>query len=316
MLVDGAWTQEDRRTDATDGSFQRPESAFRDRVTADGASGFAAEPGRYHLYVNLGCPWAYRTAVFRRLKGLEDVVSMSLLRPDAGPEGWCFSDDEDCGPDPLYGASQLHEIYSRADPRATTRVTVPVLWDRKRETLVNNESAEIIRMLNSEFDAFTDVDTDYYPETLRAEIDAINAVVYARVNNGVYRCGFAATQEAYAQAYTELFATLDRLESTLDQQRYLVGGRLTEADWRLFATLVRFDVAYYSRFNCNKRRLVDYPNLWSYARELYAVEGVAEITSFDHIKRIYFKSRQPLRVLPLGPELDWHAPHDRGRFGT
>jgi putative glutathione S-transferase len=312
MLVDGAWTDDDGRRQGSDGSFVRAQSGFREAVTADGSSGFPAAAGRYHLYVNLGCPWAYRTVLMRKLKGLEDVVSMSLTRPGMGPEGWQFGDDGDTGPDPLLGAKHLHEIYTAARPDCTARVTVPVLWDRERRTIVNNESSEIIRMLNSEFDAFTADRTDYYPEDLRDEIDEINAFVYERINNGVYRCGFAGTQEAYETAFELLFGALDTLEERLGEQRYLVGDRITEADWRLFATLVRFDVAYYGRFNCNRQRLVDFANLWAYTRELYQVPGVAQTVDFEHIKRIYFTGHRRGRIVPRGPSLDFAAPPGRG----
>ncbi len=316
LLVDGIWRDEWYDTAKTGGRFERWESAFRDAVTADGASGFPAEPGRYHLYVALACPWAHRTLIFRRLKGLEKVVSVSVVMPDLGPEGWCFGEAPGATPDEVNGARCLHEIYTRAAPRYSGRVTVPVLWDRRTGTIVNNESSEIIRMFNSAFDGITGNRLDFYPAELRQEIDAINETVYETVNNGVYRCGFATTQEAYEEAFDALFDTLDALEERLDGNRYLLGERLTEADWRLFPTLVRFDVAYYGNFKCNRRALRDYPNLWAYTRELYQMPGIAETVNFDHIKRTYHGIRQvnPTGIVPRGPEIDFDAPHDRARL--
>lgn len=309
QLIDGAWSREDRATHRADGSFARPESPWRREVTADGRSGFRAEPGRYHLYVNVGCPWAYRTVLFRRLKGLEDVISLSCTNPAMGPEGWTFQDAEGRSRDDFTGLAQVHQIYTAADPTFTGRVTVPVLWDEQTGTIVNNESSEIIRMLNGAFDAWGRADLDYYPEPLRAEIDAINEVVYATVNNGVYRCGFAQSQDAYESAYDALFATLDDLESRLSRQRYLVGDGPTEADWRLFSTLLRFDLAYYGLFRCNRQRLVDFEHLWAYARDLYQHPGVAETVDFQAFKTIYWSRTG---VIPKGPDVDWEAPHGRG----
>ena len=308
QLIEGKWSDEDLRTRNADGSFARTESPWRRWVTADGSSGFKAEPARYHLYVNVGCPWAYRTLLFRRLKGLEDVISMSCTNPAVGPEGWTFRDANGLSLDDFTGLEQVHQVYTRAEPEFTGRVTVPVLWDRQNETIVNNESSEIIRMLNREFDAWGRADLDYYPEPLRSDIDAINEMVYANVNNGVYRCGFAGSQEAYEKAYDALFTTLDLLEGRLGRQRYLVGETLTEADWRLFSTLLRFDLAYYGLFRCNRQRLVDFPNLWGYARELYQHPGVSETVDFEAFKRIYW-SRTGL--IPKGPRMDWSEPHAR-----
>jgi glutathionyl-hydroquinone reductase len=320
-MIDGVWHTRFHDTKATGGRFKRTEPKFRNWVTADGSAGpsgtggFAAARGRYHLYVSLACPWAHRTVVFRKLKGLEDVISMSVVEPVMGEQGWQFGLDAEA--DTLNGKQRLNEIYLLADPRYTGRVSVPILWDKKTRTIVNNESPEIIRMLNSAFDAFTNQRTDYYPAELRGEIDAINAEVFQNINNGVYRCGFASTQEAYEEAFLDLFGTLDKLEARLSRQRYLAGARLTEADWRLFTTIVRFDAVYYTHFKCNLRRIMDYPNLSSYLRELYQVPGVAETVNIDHIKRHYFMSMlqlNPSGIVPLGPALDFEAKHDRGRL--
>ena len=320
MLVDGVWKTEWHDTKSTGGRFRRTEPKFRNWVTPDGSAGpsgtggFTAARGRYHLYVSLACPWAHRTVVFRRLKGLEDVISMTEVEPVMGEQGWQFGPDADL--DYVNGKLKLNEIYLLADPRYTGRVSVPALWDKERRTIVSNESPEIIRMLNSAFDAFTNNRTDYYPAELRGEIDAVNALVF-RINNGVYRCGFASTQEAYEEAFLDLFGALDRLEARLSHQRYLAGERITEADWRLFTTILRFDAVYYGHFKCNLRRIVDYPNLSNYLRELYAVPGVAETVNMDHIKRHYYMSMRninPSGIVPLGPALDFEAAHDRGRF--
>ncbi len=293
-------------------------------MTEDGApgpsgeGGFAAARGRYHLYVAHACPWAHRTVIMRMLKGLEQVVSLSVVEPLYGPHGWRFGSSPGTIPDSVNGASELAEIYLRADPRYSGRVSVPVLWDKERRTIVNNESAEIIRMLNGAFGRFTNVRTDYYPAPLREEIDRVNALVYENVNNGVYRAGFASAQEAYEEAFRALFAALDELEQRLSSRRYLVGPELTEADWRLFTTLVRFDAVYYGHFKCNLRRIVDYPNLSNYLRDLYQQGGIAATVNMDHIKRHYYGSQRhvnPTGIVPLGPALDFSAPHDRGRFG-
>ena len=321
-MIDGVWHTRFHDTKSTGGRFKRTEPKFRNWVTPDGSAGpsgsggFAAVRGRYHLYVSLACPWAHRTIVFRKLKRLEDVISMDVVEPMMGDEGWQFGPD--AGRDTLNGKARLHEIYRLADPRYTGRVSVPVLWDREQRTIVSNESPEIIRMLNSAFMAFTDDRTDYYPAELRSEIDAVNDEVFSNVNNGVYRCGFASTQDAYEEAFLDLFGTLDRLEQRLSRQRYLAANRITEADWRLFTTLVRFDAVYYTHFKCNLRRIMDYPNLSNYLRELYQVPGVAATVSIDHIKRHYFMSMlqlNPSGIVPLGPALDFEAKHDRGRFG-
>jgi putative glutathione S-transferase len=316
LLVEGVWQEDVSRT--KDGHFTRPTTSFRNFVTADGSAGptgqggFPAETGRYHLYVALACPWAHRTLIFRALKKLDDVISVSLTKPLYGKTGWEFD-----RPDSVNGKSTLAEIYLLAEPRYTGRVSVPVLWDKKRRTIVNNESSEIIRMLNSAFNAFTDVHTDYYPAALHAEIDRINEVIYPKVNNGVYRAGFATSQAAYEDAARGIFTVLDDLEARLSRQRYLVGREITEADWRLFTTLVRFDAVYYSHFKCNIRRIVDYPNLWNYLRDLYQVPRVADTVNIDEIKRHYYGSQRqvnPTGIVPIGPLLDFAAPHDRGRF--
>jgi putative glutathione S-transferase len=282
-----------------------------------GEDGFAAARDRYHLYVALPCPWAHRTVIMRTLKGLEDVVSMSIVEPLYGPHGWRFGTSPGTTPDSVNGASELAEIYVRADPRYTGRVSVPVLWDSQRRTIVNNESAEIIRMLNGAFGRFTNVRTDYYPPALREEIDRVNALVYENINNGVYRAGFATSQQAYEEAFRALFGALDELERRLSIQRYLVGKDISEADWRLFTTLVRFDAVYYSHFKCSLRRIIDYPNLSNYLRDLYQQPGVAATVNMDQIKRHYYGSQRhvnPTGIVPLGPQLNFSAPHDRRRF--
>jgi glutathionyl-hydroquinone reductase len=323
IFVDGLWRSEWYDTASTGGRFVPTEPVFRNWITPDaspgpsGEGGFAAERGRYHLYVSLACPYAHRTVIFRKLKKLEDVISMSILEPVMGDAGWEFGSGPGAIPDSINGKRRLGEIYLLADPRYTGRVSVPVLWDIKRRTIVNNESPEIIRMLNSAFAAYTDDRADYYPSDLREEIDRTNARIYRDVNIGVYRAGFATTQEAYEEGCRAVFSTLDWTEQRLSHQRYLLGSRLTEADWRLFTTLLRFDAVYYSHFKCNLRRITDYPNLWNYLRDLYAGPGVADTVNMDHIKRHYYMSMltiNPTRIVPLGPELDFTAPHDRGRF--
>lgn len=315
MLVDGHWQEEDPAP-GTDGRFQRPDSAFRGWITADGSSGFAAEPGRYHLYIAYVCPWAHRTLIWRALKGLHDMIGVSATAMAMGPQGWHFGRAQGSDGDPLLGAGYLHQIYTAADPRYTGRVTVPVLWDRQRETIVSNESADIIRMFNAAFDGCGANALDLYPEPLRAAIDALNARIYETVNNGVYRCGFATRQQAYDEAFDALFDTLDWLEQRLATRRYLTGERLTEADWRLFPTLVRFDMAYYGNFKCNARALREYPNLWHYTRELYQHPGIAGTVDFAHIKGGYYGIGRlnPSGIVPRGPQLDFCAPHDRARL--
>ena len=278
-----------------------------------------AEPGRYHLYVSYACPWAHRTLILRKLKGLEDVITLSVVHPVMPEESWIFGDYPGATPDHVNDASYLYEVYLMADPQFSGLVTVPVLWDKKRKTIVNNEYSEIIRMLNSAFNDYAASAYDYYPESLRENIDHINKLVYDNVNNGVYRCGFATTQDAYDRAYDRLFDALDALETRLASQPYLVGRRLTEADWRLFTTLVRFDTVYYNHFKTNKKRLIDYPNLWAYTRELYQIPGVAQTVNMDHIKRHYFVSHRsinPTGIVPKGPDVDFMLPHGRGRIFT
>jgi putative glutathione S-transferase len=307
-----------------DGEFKRAESGFRNWVTPDGGAGpsgeggFRAEPGRYHLYVSYACPWAHRTLIFRKLKKLEDCISVSVVNPYMGPEGWSFDPWPGATGDTINGHAFLHQVYTRADPGYSGIVTVPVLWDKQRNTIVSNESAEIIRMLNSAFDAWGDDAVDLYPMDLRGEIDAINAEVYEKVNNGVYRTGFAATQEVYEENFTRLFDALDQLEARLSRQRYLVGGRITEADWRLFTTLLRFDAVYVGHFKCNRRRIRDYPSLYQYLLELYQWPGVADTVHFDHIKHHYYYSHtelNPRQIVPLGPEQDLAVPHQRQGVG-
>lgn len=320
LLVDGIWHDEWYDTAKTEGRFVRTEAQFRNWVTSDGAAGptghggFKAEPGRYHLYVSLACPWAHRTLVFRALKGLESLISVSVVNPFMGSEGWTFEPGDGVVPDSINGINCMHELYTLNQKDYTGRVTVPVLWDRQTKAIVNNESSEIIRMLNSAFDQIGAQKGDYYPAALRREIDAVNELVYPRINNGVYRAGFATTQQAYDEAVTDLFDALDTLELRLSKQRYLAGNQVTEADWRLFTTLVRFDPVYYGHFKCNIRRLVDYPNLWAYTRELYQWPGIADTVNFDHIKSHYYRSHptiNPTRIVPKGPELDFLKPHHR-----
>jgi len=322
LLVDGVWQQDGQRT--KDGHFIRPTPRYRNWVTPDGSpgpsgeGGFAAESGRYHLYVSLACPWAHRTIIYRKLKALENAISMSVVSPDMLQDGWTFNKDEGSSGDEVNGKSKLSEIYLLADPKYSGRVSVPVLWDKKRKTIVNNESPEIIRMLNSAFDAFTNVRTDYYPQKLRGEIDRLNELVYANVNNGVYRAGFATSQEAYEQAFRNLFDALDEIEQILSGKRYLTGAQITEADWRLFPTLIRFDAVYYAHFKCNWRHIYEYPNLSGYVRDLYQQPGVAETVSLAQIKRHYYHSQKqvnPTGIVPVGPQLDFSAPHDRARLG-
>jgi putative glutathione S-transferase len=317
-LIDGVWHDVWYDTKKSDGRFVRRDSQFRNWVTADGSSGFAAEPGRYHLYVSLACPWAHRTLIVRRLKGLEDLVPVSVVHWHMAEHGWVFEDSEqggdDCTGDRLGGRSYLHQVYTDAQADYTGRVTVPVLWDTRTNTIVNNESSEIIRMFNGAFDAWGDAGLDLYPAELRAEIEAVNETVFHTVNNGVYKAGFATSQAAYEEAVDALFATLDDLEARLARQRYLIGDRLTEADWRLFTTLLRFDPVYHGHFKCNRRRLVDYPNLWAYTRELYQMPGVAETVNFHHIKHHYYVSHRtinPTGIVPKGPDIDFTEPHGR-----
>ncbi len=308
-LVDGTWQDTWFDTAKSGGRFERRESTFRDWIRADGSTRFQPERGRYHLYVSLACPWAHRTLIVRHLKGLEAVISVDVVHPYMGAEGWSFNNPDataEASADTVNGAQFLHQVYTAADPRFSGRVTVPVLWDRKHGTIVNNESADIVRMLNADFENFASTALDLYPAPLRKAIDTINQPVYEHVNNGVYRCGFATTQSAYAEAYADLFATLDMLDARLGNSRYLVGDTLTEADWRLFTTLVRFDAVYVGHFKCNHKRIVDYPHLQRYLVELYAQPGIASTVNMEHIKRHYYESHptlNPSGIVPLGPAL-------------
>ncbi|MEX1147381.1 MAG: glutathione S-transferase family protein [Sphingomonadales bacterium] len=322
-LIDGVWHDVWYDTKSTGGRFEREDSSFRNWITADGTagptgdSGFRAEPGRYHLYVSYACPWAHRTLIFRALKGLEDMISVSVVNPYMGAEGWTFEPGPKVVGDPVHGAKRLHQVYTSADPAYTGRVIVPALWDREQGTIVSNESADIIRMFNSAFDGVGAKAGDFHPDNLCGEIDAINKRVYDTVNNGVYRAGFATSQAAYGEAVAGVFETLDWLEQRLASRRYLTGNRITEADWRLFTTLVRFDEVYHTHFKCNQRRITDYHNLWSYTRDLYQMPGVANTVHMDHIKAHYYKSHHtinPPGVVPVGPGPDFAAPHDRARY--
>lgn len=315
LLVDGQWKDQWYDTESNDGKFVREDAGFRGWVTADPESRFVAEAGRYHLYVSLACPWAHRTLILRKLKGLEKVIDISVVDPYMGEWGWSFSNAPGTIADPLYGLDHLFELYQKAAGGYTGHVTTPTLWDRRHETIVSNESADIVRMFNSAFDGLAEhPERDYYPEAMRDEIDAVNERVYEAVNNGVYKTGFATTQAAYQAPFEALFDALDWLDSRLAERRYLVGDRITEADWRLFVTLVRFDAVYVGHFKCNLRRIADYPNLSGYLRELYQIPGIAETTNFDHIKQHYYRSHptiNPTGIVPIGPALDLHAPHGR-----
>ena len=322
VLVDGQWRDEELPTETgASGDFRRVDSRFRDRITADGSSGFKAEAGRYHLYVAYTCPWAHRAQIFLALKKLERAISVAYAIPGLREQGWSFERNPqfpDCTPDTVNGFRYLHQAYTASEPRYTGKVTVPTLWDTKTRRIVNNESSEIIRMLNSEFRGIAGDDTDYYPEHLRGEIDRVNDLIYANVNNGVYRCGFARSQAAYEEAYDALFATLDELEARLSRQRYLVGRQITEADWRLFPTLVRFDVAYFSVFKCNQRRIADYPNLSNYTRELYQMPGIAATVKPRYYVMGYWSIRKvnPTGIIPKGTPVDLDTPHDRARLAA
>ncbi len=322
QLVDGKWHDIWYDTASTGGKFVRKSAAYRNWITPDGQpgpsgeGGFRAEAGRYHLYVSYACPWANRTLIFRTLKGLEDLITISVVHPDMLSDGWTFETDfPGTTGDTLMGHSFARDIYLAADPQTTGRVTVPILWDKERQTIVSNESSEIIRMFNSAFNGLTGNTDDYWPEEMRDEIEEVNARIYSNVNNGVYKSGFATSQAAYDAAVNDLFDTLDWLEERLGRNRYLMGERLTEADWRLLPTLLRFDLVYHLHFKCNRRRIIDYPNLWGYTRELYQIPGVAGTVHFDHIVRHYHYSHEtinPHRIIPTNPVLDWDVPHDRG----
>jgi len=323
LLVDGVWHDQWYDTKSTGGRFVRQDSAFRNWITPDGspgpsgAGGYKAEAGRYHLYVSLACPWAHRTLIFRKLKGLEDMIPVSVVHWLMLENGWTFAAGPGVVPDPIFGARFLYEIYARAVPHYTGRVTVPMLWDKKTGTIVNNESSEIIRMFNSAFGGCGATAGDYYPKDIRPDIDALNERIYDAVNNGVYKAGFATSQEAYDSAFAELFATLDVLDERLATRRYLLGDRLTEADWRLFTTLVRFDPVYVGHFKCNQRRIADYPNLSGYLRDLYQMPGIAETVNMVHIKHHYYQSHRtinPTGIVPRGPEIDLDRPSTNDKF--
>ncbi|WP_296174751.1 glutathione S-transferase family protein [Psychrobacter sp. UBA2769] len=323
LLVDGQWQDKWYDTKASEGRFEREDAGFRSWVTADGSAGpsgiggFKAEPNRYHLYVSLACPWAHRTTIYRKLKGLEDMISLSVVHPFMGDKGWTFAEGAGVIADPIVKADYLYEVYIAAKPDYTGRVTVPILWDKETNTIVSNESSEIIRMFNSAFDEVGATAINFLPTELLAEIDTVNEFVYSAVNNGVYKAGFATTEAAYKEAVVTLFDALDTLEARLADQRYLLGNTITEADWRLFTTLVRFDAVYVGHFKCNIRRIVDYPNLSGYLRDLYQVPGIAETVSIEHIKAHYYTSHaniNPTRIIPVGPLLDFNAAHDRAHL--
>lgn len=314
LLVDGVWQDKWYDTKSTGGKFVRSQSQFRNWITKDGSAGpsgkegFKAESGRYHLYISLACPWASRTLMMRKLKDLEDHISLSVVNPYMLENGWTFEEYDGVIPDPLFESQYLYQLYLQADPNYSGRVTVPVLWDKKTQTIVSNESADIIRMFNTAFNDITGNTDDYYPESLQEAIDDINAIVYDNVNNGVYKTGFATEQSVYEKELNSLFAELNRLEELLGSQEWLVGNQMTEADIRLFTTLVRFDAVYYGHFKCNLKRLVDYPNLWNYTKRIYNLPGISETVNFDHIKTHYYGSHKtinPNGIIPLGPEIDW-----------
>lgn len=318
LLVDGKWLDKWYDTSKNGGKFERQASKFRDNVSNDEDAKYPVESGRYHLYVSLACPWAHRALIFRKLKGLEEHIDVSVVHPEMLDNGWEFKEYPGSTGDKLYGFDYAHQIYTKAKPEITTRVTVPILWDKQTETIVNNESAEIIRIFNSGFNTLTSNDDDYYPEALRQEIDDINEMVYHDINNGVYKAGFATTQKAYEEAVNALFHALDIVEERLSKQRYLVGSNITEADWRLFTTLIRFDAVYHGHFKCNKKQIADYPNIYGYMKELYQVPGVAETVNFDHIKRHYYFSHtmiNPTQIIPVGPEQDLMSAHGRENIG-
>lgn len=318
LLKNGQW--QDTWYDTSDGVFKREAAQLRNWIGVEGeGKDFPAESARYHLYVSLACPWAHRTLIFRKLKALEPHIGVSIVSPYMLKHGWTFNRSEGSTGDQLHAVDYLHQLYTRNKSDYTGRVTVPVLWDKTQDCIVSNESADIIRMFNSAFDEITGNDADYYPSALRAEIDDINADVYEHINNGVYRCGFATEQTAYEDAYAALFAALDRVEARLCRQRYLAGSQITEADWRLFTTLIRFDAVYHGHFKCNRQRLEDFPALSGYVRELYQWPGVSETVNFDHIKRHYYYSHtmiNPTQIIPAGPDIDFDSTHDRGRIAS
>lgn len=320
LLVEGKWHDQWYDTKSTGGKFVRADSKFRNWITTDGENGpngetgFKAEANRYHLYVSLACPWAHRTMIFRKLKKLEDMISVSVVDHYMGTSGWTFKQNDGVIGDPIHDAQFMHQIYTQADANFSGRVTVPVLWDKTQNTIVSNESSEIIRMFNSAFDNIGAAKGDYYPKNLRTDIDAVNDKIYHAINNGVYKCGFASTQEAYEEPFNALFDELEKVETILDKNRYLTGNQITEADWRLFTTLIRFDAVYVGHFKCNKKRIADYPNMSNYLRELYQIPGIAQTVNMEHIKKHYYGSHDtinPHLVVPLGPQLNFNAPHNR-----
>ncbi|KOP22967.1 glutathionyl-hydroquinone reductase YqjG [Hapalosiphon sp. MRB220] len=316
ILKDGKWLSEREQEDSA-GKFIRPSTTFRNKITADGSSGFQAEAGRYHLYISWACPWACRTAIMRQLKGLQDIVGMSVVAPEIHDNGWEFADEPGCIPDKVNGADYLWQIYLKADPNYSGRITVPVLWDTQTNTIVNNESREIMRMFDTEFHHLVQNNVNFYPENLQKVIDETIDAIYQPINNGVYRAGFATKQAAYDEAVTELFNALDHWEKILGEQRYLCGDQVTEADWCMFTTLFRFDPVYYVHFKCNLHRIVDYPNLWNYLKDLYQQPGVKQTCNLDHIKRHYYRSHpkvNPTRIVPKGPLIDFDASHNRDRM--
>lgn len=318
LLIEGKWHDRWYDTSESGGHFVRVDAAFRDWVTADGSSKYPAQPGRYILYTSLACPWAHRTLIFRKLKKLEEVIEIAIVDPFMGDQGWQFSNGPGCLPDPANGFDYLHQLYTQEKPNYTGRVTVPVLFDKVTRRIVSNESAEIIEMLNSAFDAFGDASVNFFPAELRGKMDALDAVIYDQINNGVYKAGFATGRMAYEESFDALFAALDQLEGRLSRRRYLHGERITASDWRLFTTLVRFDAVYYSHFKCNLRRVMDYPNLSGYLRELYQVPGVAETVNMEHIKTHYYASHptiNPSRIVPKGPLLNFDAKPNREQVG-
>lgn len=323
LLVNGQWHTDWYDTKATNGRFERKAPSFRNWITPDGRAGvsgvggFKAEANRYHLYVSLACPWAHRTLIYRQLKGLEDMITLSVVNSFMGDQGWTFEPGDQVVGDPIHQASRMHQVYTAAMPNYTGRVTVPVLWDKHTQTIVSNESPEIIRMFNSAFDAVGAIAGDFSPPELLAEIDQLNEFIYPNINNGVYQAGFATSKAAYQEAFTNVFNALDHLENRLADRRYLTGPRITEADWRLFTTLVRFDAVYVGHFKCNLRRIVDYPNLWGYLRDLYQIPGIAQTVHLEHIKAHYYGSHDtinPTLIVPLGPVIDFYQAHERAKF--
>lgn len=325
FLVNGQWSSAGLDTASNKGKFVRQQAQFRNWLTADGSpgptgvGGFKAEPGRYHLYVSLACPWAHRTLIFRALKGLEQMISVSVVNAFMGDNGWSFAPGQGVIEDCVNGVGQVHQLYTLAQPDYSGRATVPILWDKQQRTIVSNESADIIRMFNSAFDQIGATAGDYYPQQLRSEIDAVNEQVYSKINNGVYKAGFATTQSAYTEAVTELFSALDSLEQRLSGQRYLAGNIISEADWRLFTTLVRFDAVYVGHFKCNIKRIVDYPALSNYLRELYQIPAIAETVDMQQIQAHYYASHtsiNPTAIIPAGPQLNLQQPHNRADMPT